>query len=251
MRLKKGFTLAEVLIVLVVIGAIATLTIPSLMKGVSAAQYKTAYKKGLNNIVNIMAMEAAAGVKPAGNTSADVTLLFKTLNTNLAVKDYAEYSKLDGTLVKREDLLDTYSSTKTCTGEGYVLDSATSKCKKDGAADMEPVTTSDFSTGNSDWINTEDGLSYQVRKGESATCPSKSDINKSTFAPATDACLMVVVDANGVTSGPNTLISNTIAATSDIPEITDDRFIVYIGKDGASAGSKKTTVTGRIAADLK
>ena len=40
-----GFTLAEILIVLMVIGIIATMTIPGLMKGVQEAQYKTAYKK--------------------------------------------------------------------------------------------------------------------------------------------------------------------------------------------------------------
>ena len=45
MRIKKGFTLAEILIVLMVIGIIATMTIPGLMKGVQEAQYKTAYKK--------------------------------------------------------------------------------------------------------------------------------------------------------------------------------------------------------------
>ena len=45
MRIKKGFTLAEILIVLMVIGVIATMTVPSLMKGVNEATYKTAYKK--------------------------------------------------------------------------------------------------------------------------------------------------------------------------------------------------------------
>ena len=44
MRIKKGFTLAEILIVLMVIGAIATITVPSIIKGVKEAQIKTAYK---------------------------------------------------------------------------------------------------------------------------------------------------------------------------------------------------------------
>ena len=51
MRIKKGFTLAEILIVLMVIGVIATMTIPSLMKGVAEAQYKAAYKKGAEDPV--------------------------------------------------------------------------------------------------------------------------------------------------------------------------------------------------------
>ena len=45
MRIKKGFTLAEILIVLMVIGVIATMTIPSVMKGVVDAQIKTGYKR--------------------------------------------------------------------------------------------------------------------------------------------------------------------------------------------------------------
>ena len=50
MRLKKGFTLAEILIVLMVIGVIATLTVPTMMKGVTEAQLKTSYKKAYNTI---------------------------------------------------------------------------------------------------------------------------------------------------------------------------------------------------------
>ena len=61
MRLKKGFTLAEILIVLMVIGVVATMTIPSLMRGVQDAQFKTAYKKAFNAVVNIAAMESISG----------------------------------------------------------------------------------------------------------------------------------------------------------------------------------------------
>lgn len=42
---KYGFTLAEVLITLGIIGVIGALTIPALMSNIADAQYKTAYKK--------------------------------------------------------------------------------------------------------------------------------------------------------------------------------------------------------------
>ena len=58
-KIKKGFTLAEVLIVLVLIGSIASLTIPSVIKGAKTAQTKTFYKKALNNVINITATEVA------------------------------------------------------------------------------------------------------------------------------------------------------------------------------------------------
>lgn len=45
MHSKKAFTLAEVLITLAIIGVVAALTIPTLIKNFQDAQYKTAYKK--------------------------------------------------------------------------------------------------------------------------------------------------------------------------------------------------------------
>lgn len=42
---KKGFTLAEVLITLGIIGVVASITIPVLMNNIQDAQFKTAYKK--------------------------------------------------------------------------------------------------------------------------------------------------------------------------------------------------------------
>ena len=70
MRIKKGFTLAEILIVLMVIGVIATMTIPTLLGAVQDQQYKTAYKKAFNQISGIMAMEAVGGSLPAKNKIA-------------------------------------------------------------------------------------------------------------------------------------------------------------------------------------
>lgn len=45
MHKKLGFTLAEVLITLGIIGIVAALTIPALMNNIQDAQYRTAYKK--------------------------------------------------------------------------------------------------------------------------------------------------------------------------------------------------------------
>jgi prepilin-type N-terminal cleavage/methylation domain-containing protein len=42
-----GFTLAEVLITLVIIGVIASLTIPAMLQNIQDAQYKTAYKQAI------------------------------------------------------------------------------------------------------------------------------------------------------------------------------------------------------------
>ena len=43
-----GFTLAEVLITLGIIGVVAAMTMPTLINSTQGAQYKTAYKKALS-----------------------------------------------------------------------------------------------------------------------------------------------------------------------------------------------------------
>lgn len=53
MKNKQGFTLAEVLITLGIIGVVASLTIPILMNSINDNQYKTAYKKAYSDITNV------------------------------------------------------------------------------------------------------------------------------------------------------------------------------------------------------
>ena len=50
MTKRFGFTLAEVLITLGIIGVVAAMTMPTLMNQTNGAQYKAAYKKALSAI---------------------------------------------------------------------------------------------------------------------------------------------------------------------------------------------------------
>ena len=59
MMKKNGFTLAEVLITLAIIGVVATLTLPSLMTNTGEQQAMTAYKKLLNTLNETGQMNAA------------------------------------------------------------------------------------------------------------------------------------------------------------------------------------------------
>lgn len=60
---KNGFTLAEVLITLAIIGVVATLTLPALMTNTQEQQAKTALKKGINTLTEAAQMhQAIAGV---------------------------------------------------------------------------------------------------------------------------------------------------------------------------------------------
>ena len=56
-RSKKGFTLAEVLITLSIIGVVAALTIPVLTKDFQETQYKVVFKKTFSEISQIFKLE--------------------------------------------------------------------------------------------------------------------------------------------------------------------------------------------------
>ena len=56
---KNGFTLAEVLITLAIIGVVATLTLPALMTNTAEQQAKTAFKKGINTMTEAVQMNQA------------------------------------------------------------------------------------------------------------------------------------------------------------------------------------------------
>ena len=223
MRLKKAFTLAEILIVLMVIGALATLTIPAMMRGVNETQWKTAYKKAYNAVVNLTAMERIAGQLPTTADSEGVKLVFNSLKTNLSVKDYAT-NKASGTYVASD----------------YLTESAA-------------VSNANF-RGESMWIITEDNMAYLENKG--GTCKYKADINaaESLSAAINASCVYVVVDVNGLGNGPNTIEvqqSTALNGGSEMLTLTGDRYYIFVGKDGAAAGNKTKLVTGRIVADLR
>ena len=55
----KGFTLAEVLITLGIIGVVAAMTMPTLINSTQGAQYKTAYKKALSVLSQAVVMNIA------------------------------------------------------------------------------------------------------------------------------------------------------------------------------------------------
>lgn len=59
MTKRFGFTLAEVLITLGIIGVVAAMTMPTLMNSTQGAQYKTAYKKALSAISQAIVLNVA------------------------------------------------------------------------------------------------------------------------------------------------------------------------------------------------
>ena len=59
MKKKNGFTLAEVLITLAIIGVVATLTLPALMSNTQEQQAITGFRKAMNTLNEVGQMNAA------------------------------------------------------------------------------------------------------------------------------------------------------------------------------------------------
>ena len=238
MRFKKGFTLAEILIVLMVIGALATMTVPSLMTGVQNEQFKSLYKKALNSMTNLLAMAKLTGDLPIVANTATADKLFDILNSNLSVKGYA--------------LADVNNS---ALNSGKILSPSQI---------LDRLTNPHVEGRYWNWIITEDNMAYLIKKGSKSAnnnnndttgaCKTKLGIiaSQEENGPAAkdnEICFTIYVDVNGVASGPNlafTPENNQINANDALPKLIYDQFPIYVGFDGATAGNPKTTVTGRI-----
>ena len=89
---KKGFTLAEALITLVIIGVIAALTIPAILVNTEQHEYKTALKKALSALNQVIEMSIALeGYGPieisdsGGNMEADEDTIYSFFKRRMNV----------------------------------------------------------------------------------------------------------------------------------------------------------------------
>ena len=271
MRIKKGFTLAEILIVLMVIGVIATMTIPSLMKGVAEAQYKAGYKKAYNAIVNLAAMEKVAGQLPSKPDKAQAVLFLQAMANSMSTKEFVTTNSIDsGTVVLPGQAV---AGMKVKGKEGSTENTVSIGLTSAAEANTgHEVGTGE--AGNSGWLVTDDGLAYSIVMGDGVTaandCSLKAEIlaQQSAADAAKIACLVVIVDVNGLYKGPNRLERQQTSAqtgtgggsAADFVEggslakmntLTRDRYYIYLGSDGATSGPVAWTVSGRIIADLK
>lgn len=91
---KNGFTLAEVLITLAIIGVVATMTLPALMTNTAEQQAKTALKKGINTLTEAAQMnQAIDGFDYASLTSSGTDSEAQSLYGLLAKRTSVDYLK--------------------------------------------------------------------------------------------------------------------------------------------------------------
>ena len=121
MTKKFGFTLAEVLITLGIIGVVAAMTMPTLINQTNGAQYKAAYKKALSAISQAVtlnvALDDASFADTVANTAGSTDKpsdgdysVASLLNTRMNVVNKAtslDYT-IDGTTLPTSKTVDTY-----------------------------------------------------------------------------------------------------------------------------------------------
>lgn len=91
---KNGFTLAEVLITLAIIGVVATMTLPALMTNTAEQQAKTALKKGINTLTEAAQMnQAIDGFDYASLTATEIDQEAQSLYGLLAKRTNVDYLK--------------------------------------------------------------------------------------------------------------------------------------------------------------
>ncbi len=169
MTKRFGFTLAEVLITLGIIGVVAAMTMPTLMNQTNGAQYKAAYKKALSAISqgvtlnvaldDVSFADTAAGT--AGSTAADTNgnpTIASILNSRMNV-------------VKA-----TKGGTAAGTGVGYTITDSSDATTKLTQADTN--TTLFFNDGSTfTFVATDKECSFGQLGGTDKVCKGYLDIN--------------------------------------------------------------------------
>lgn len=163
---RKGFTLAEVLITLGIIGVVAALTIPTLMKNTQDQEFKSAWKKQYSTL------EQAS------------KLYLQENSTFLGVTDYSDALQ---PYLKTIQYCGTHASTEGC----WIPSGANFKFDHSGAAFI-PNNGSNNDLGRAQGLILNDGTFVSTYYG-SPTC-----------AWAGLACGWIIVDVNGA-KAPNTV----------------------------------------------
>ncbi len=175
MTKRFGFTLAEVLITLGIIGVVAAMTIPTLISNTNGAQFKTAYKKALSVLNQAAVM----------NVALEDTDFSTIMPDDGATDDDADSRSLRYIL--------THRTMGTYTEDLYKDVTATPTGNKNSELGKITINSTNFHS-----IEFPDGtsFSYPVAAADGKTCKELSD-----------ACLGFI-DANGK-KGPNKEIECT------------------------------------------
>ena len=84
---KLGFTLAEVLITLVIIGVIAAMTVPTLMNNTNSQEFRSALKKAISGANQALTLHYALEGLSAQDYSSDADIVNQVLKKRISIID--------------------------------------------------------------------------------------------------------------------------------------------------------------------
>ena len=213
MMKKNGFTLAEVLITLAIIGVVATMTLPALMTNTAEQQAKTGLKKGINVLTEAAQMnQAVDGFDYASLISSNTTENAQSLYGLLARRTNIDLDQSD------VGKLDSYQGNATsASSANYAV------FFRDGSALMFNATTA-VSSGNASDMQS-DGLPYGI------TAVFDTNGRKGPN---------IVSNCNGVALGASTDSSNIDDCNDKSKRVIKDQFGIrlrggYAVPNGAAA----------------
>ena len=121
---KSGFTLAEVLVTLMIIGVIAAMTIPSLMQSTAQQEYKAAFKKAVSMLNQAVTLNYALDGRDASDYTgvSFFNLLTQRLNV-MSSNGTSELYTADGMWFQTSA-----TGATTCNANADNVNAATNKC---------------------------------------------------------------------------------------------------------------------------
>jgi len=180
-EMKKGFTLAEVLITLAIIGVVAAMTIPTLMANYQKTQYIAGLKKAYAEVTEALRLMANDHGCP---DNLKCTSIFKNGDNATLGNEFKKYFKL----------------AKDC-GTTYNSNDESTKCFSDSISDNYDGTASRYNPNNYNYYNfiTADGLSISLY---SYDCEQNYTMSGETNLNISKVCGGINIDVNGM-KGPN------------------------------------------------
>ncbi len=180
MTKRFGFTLAEVLITLAIIGVVAAMTMPTLINNTNGAQFKTAYKKALSVLSQAVVMNIALDDYDLAGTSTNTD---KNENTISLYRMFSE--RTNGALIEGDEL------------SNYEVLISNDGSAPSGTATEVPATNYTF--------RFQDGIVFSF-KNDAAGCTEANPC-------------FGWIDANG-TKGPNKTVSCTVSEGECTDKVT-------------------------------
>ena len=201
----NGFTLAEVLVTLGIIGVVAAMTMPTLINQTNGAQYKAAYKKALSALSQAITLNVAL---------EDISFADLTTDTDA--------TKLENVLPKRMNVV---STTKP---SDYTIPSVNAEfkhtCTTTEVAETSTDTDCKGKTANTEVTKTKtlSDLDRYLFFNDSSMFAYKADDAKTC---TTSTPCYGVIDVNGA-KGPNKVTTNASSPTDIYPVVFYDQTIL-------------------------